>query len=831
MTASLITVSALGWLLFSRHQPAVVRSPWPFVAVVALFLAGETFYIELPRPGGTGLTFVMSAVALAVCCVLGHPTQLIPAHALALTIRLLALRRVPSVKLLYNIGQVGVGDLVAFGAFRLFHPVHVLSWRTAAGAVLATIVAGLCSVLLVTLALQFSGSKADRSQTLSNLAISAATSATDGVFAVEALFLGAVNPLLIPLSVLPLLVLRFAYRDVKVQQLTTDRADFLYQATVALHQEKNLDEGLLGVLDRTRKIINSDSARVVMLVGDGTVTCGSTKGLTGQRPMTAAPQIVEDATRNLVGSLDGATLVPRGSNSPLAGPLSVFGSGDTIIAPLIRDDERAGIVMVSRAPDALDRFLESDVDLVDVLARQIGLALEKGFLERSLHQLIELEGQLRYQAFHDGLTGLANRTRFNKELRTLMAEQRSAPLAVLLLDVDDFKMVNDSFGHGTGDRLLEAVAQRVTAAVGDAGLTSRLGGDEFAILLYEASLETAVGVATTILTQVNQPVVLDVREVSVGASIGIAMSDGAPEEPADVLRNADLALYRAKGTGKGRFAVYEESMHIQVRERLELSAALTNAVERGELVVAYQPIHDLWTGDLVGVEALVRWRHPELGELLPGQFLAMTEETGQIVEIGQHVLKTALATAARWERLLHGRPFSISVNVSGRQLREERFESDVLALVRDAALQTVRLTLEITESVFISDAERAAVTLHRLSASGIRLSLDDFGTGYSSLSQLHRFPMDQVKIDRSFVSRLVDGPDEATMVNAILQLARALRMDTVAEGIETTDQLTELRRLGCRRGQGWLLGRPQSADHIEELLLGTQSSSIWASSR
>jgi len=831
LTAALIAVGTIGWLGFCAHQPTVVDRPWPFLAIVALFFCGETFYIELPRPGGARFTYVMSAAALAAALVLGHPNELIPAHVVALTIRLISLRRVPSVKLFFNIGNVAVADFAAIAIFRALQPEHLLSWRTALGAVLATTVAGSCGIAMLTCAIQFSGSKVGTRQAMTNLAITAMTSSVDGVFAVEALFLVAVNPWLIPLAGLPLLILRFAYRDVKVQQLTTDKVDFLYQATVALHQEKNLDDGLLGVLERTREIINSDSARVVLLVDGGAVTCASVKGMADQESMSAATLVIEDATRNLAATLDDATLVQRGSSSVLAGPLSVFGSGDAIVAPLTRDDEAAGIVIVTRSPDALDRFLDSDVDLLDVLARQIGLALEKGFLERSLHQLLELEGQLSYQAFHDGLTGLANRTRFNKELGTLMTEPRIEPLAVLLLDVDDFKMVNDSFGHGTGDRLLEAVAQRISAAVGDAGLVSRLGGDEFAVLLFSAHLDTAVHAATAILTEVNRPVVLDAREVSVAASIGVAISGGAPEEPADVLRNADLALYRAKGTGKGRFAVYEAAMHIQVRERLELSAALANAVERDELIVAYQPIHDLWTGDLVGVESLVRWRHPELGELLPGHFLAMTEETGQIVEIGEHVLQTSLATAARWERLLNGRPFSISVNVSGRQLREDDFEDQVLRLVKEANLTKIRLNLEITESVFISDAERAAATLHRLSATGIGLSLDDFGTGYSSLSQLHRFPMDQLKIDRSFVSRLVDGPDDATMVNAILQLAKALRMETVAEGIETTGQLAELRRLGCRKGQGWLLGRPQSADHIEELLVGSDISSVWAMSR
>jgi diguanylate cyclase (GGDEF)-like protein len=652
------------------------------------------------------------------------------------------------------------------------------------------------------------------------------TAVANGVVAVEAVFLGDVSRFLVPLAFVPFIVLVVAYRGISSQQLTVDKTDFLYRATLALHQDADLDNALIEVLEQAREAVHADAARIVLLAHDGAVSCASF--VHSSQSMAATTHDVELAARRLANGIPAATLVFADTAAASEWAVDQFTDADSIAAPLLRDGERAGVLIISERRGNREVFRSSDVDLIDLLSQQIGLALEKGFLERSLHQLIELEAQLSHQAYHDGLTGLANRTRFNNELHQAMQDPAALPVAVLLLDVDDFKTVNDSLGHAAGDELLGAVAERLLECIGDRGLTARIGGDEFAVLLTNAELRAAQGAAQAILSNVDAPVLLETREVSVGASLGIAVSSGPPEEPSDVLRNADLALYRAKGAGKGRYAVYEDAMHVEVRKRLELSAALSSAVERDEFVLAFQPIHDIVNGDVVGAEALVRWRHPLLGELLPANFLSLTEESGLIVQIGKIVLDKALGVAASWEPLVAGRAFTISVNVSGRQLHEDGFDEVVLDLLAKHRVPPTRLTLEITESVFISDEHRAQA-LRRLSDEGVRLSLDDFGTGYSSLSQLHRFPMDQVKIDRSFVSRIADGASDRTLVHAILQLAGALRMDTVAEGIETREQLRELRRLGCHRGQGWLLGSPQTADHVAGLLAGGRPGWLVAS--
>lgn len=816
LTIAVAVVGVVSYFSYLRDAPVLADSPWPFVAIALLLAAGEVIHVDLARAGEHRLTFAMSDVALGAALLLGRPADIVLAHVLVAFVVHAARARAITLKVWFNSVQVAVAGTAAVAVFVLIAD-NASLFLGAVGTIAAVVASTLVSATLVLAVVRATGGRQSASDVLRTLTISVPTGIANASIAVEAVYLGQVSVWLAPIAAVPFVVLLFAYRGISNQQLTVDKTDFLYRATVALHQEADLDKALIEVLDQAREAVNANAARIVLFAHDGAVSCASFTE--SAQPMAAATTEVEFAARRLATGIPAATLVLAGTAGASEWSVDTFTDQDSIAAPLMRDGEPAGVLIVSERRGNLELFRTTDIDLIDLLSQQIGLALEKGFLERSLHQLIELEAQLTYQAYHDGLTGLANRTRFNDELHASMHDPDTLPLAVLLLDVDDFKTVNDSLGHAAGDTLLEAVASRLISCVGDLGLTARIGGDEFAVLLANSDLDAARSAAQAILASVDAPVLLESREVSVGASLGIAVSSGAPEEPSDVLRNADLALYRAKGAGKGRYAVYEDAMHVEVRKRLELSAALSNAVERDEFVLAFQPIHDLVNGDVVGTEALVRWRHPELGELLPANFLALTEESGLIVQIGEIVLDKALAVVASWEPIVAGRAFTISVNVSGRQLHEDGFDEMVQRLLTKHGVPPTRLTLEITESVFISDSHRAQA-LRDLSDIGVRLSLDDFGTGYSSLSQLHRFPMDQVKIDRSFVSRIADGASDRTLVHAILQLAAALRMDTVAEGIETREQLRELRRLGCVRGQGWLLGSPQSADHVASLLAG-----------
>ncbi|MEI2704246.1 MAG: bifunctional diguanylate cyclase/phosphodiesterase [Ilumatobacteraceae bacterium] len=488
-----------------------------------------------------------------------------------------------------------------------------------------------------------------------------------------------------------------------------------------------------------------------------------------------------------------------------------------MVAPVHRGDEAAGIVVVDARAGSVDRLTRADVDMVEMMTKQIGMALERGYLERSLHQLVELERQLTQQAFYDSVTGLVNRNYLMRELAALCTDQHGSH-AVLLVDLDDFKMVNDSLGHVAGDELLKIVAQRLVGSIGDRGVVGRLGGDEFAIVLRNTDDEFCNRTAQHIISALAQVAHLEGREVSVGGSVGVRRTTGPPDEPATILRDADLALYDAKAMGKGRVAHFEPAMHELAQERLALTSALALAIEREEFVLVYQPIFDMVNRRVSAAEALVRWMHPERGQLGPASFLQLCEESGWIVEIGWCVLREALQQLADWEPMLAGTEFYLSVNVSARQLREPHFAEDVLALLRTYNVPGHRLVLEITESLFIDDPIQTQQVLERMATAGLRFGLDDFGTGYSSLSQLQRLPLYLVKIDQSFVARLGTGTEATVFVRAIIQLADALRLQVVAEGVETVGQADELVRLGCRRGQGWLYARATSARELTAIL-------------
>jgi diguanylate cyclase (GGDEF)-like protein/PAS domain S-box-containing protein len=433
-----------------------------------------------------------------------------------------------------------------------------------------------------------------------------------------------------------------------------------------------------------------------------------------------------------------------------------------------------------------------------------------------------LEEQLRHQALHDSLTGLPNRALFLDRLGHGLTRTRrgQAPLAVVFLDLDDFKAVNDSLGHAAGDELLIAVSVRIRAAVREADTAARMGGDEFAILLEDAAtVEGARETAERVLEAIRAPFRLLDRDVAVHASAGIAMY-ASPEQSADeLLRNADISMYSAKTQGKDRLVVYEPSVHDAAIGLLQLKTDLQFALARGEFALVYQPVVDLETSEICGVEALLRWHHPRRGLIGPTEFVPIAEDTGLIVPIGRWVLEQACLQARAWRDACGGRGLEMSVNLSGRQVDDPGLVGDVRRALDEAGLDPKLLTLEITESVLMRDAEPTIDALRRLREIGVRLAIDDFGTGYSSLSYLRRLPVDVLKIDRSFVAVVDAGPDEAALVRSIVSLGRSLRLETIAEGIEQPGQLAELRSFGTRRGQGFLFAKPLEADDVTSLVL------------
>jgi diguanylate cyclase (GGDEF)-like protein len=429
--------------------------------------------------------------------------------------------------------------------------------------------------------------------------------------------------------------------------------------------------------------------------------------------------------------------------------------------------------------------------------------------------------ELRHQAFHDGLTGLANRALFSDRVEHALARsiRTGSIIGVLFVDLDDFKTVNDRFGHQAGDQLLRSIAERIVAILRPGDTAARLGGDEFAILLEDLhGQDDARLVAERLIHAIRTPTRLGDVDALVGASIGIALSTAGGELAPDLLRNADFAMYRAKGAGKGRYEVFEASMRAGIAERAELEQIIHGAVDRGELRVAYQPIVELATGRAVGAEALVRWHPAGRPMLMPADFITLAEENGQIVAIGRWVIEEACRLGRRWQNQLNDPAFGISVNLSARQFQHPDLVRDVKAALASTGLAPAALTLEITESVLMQHTSSTIDTLGELRAHGVRLAIDDFGTGYSSLSYLDRFSVDVLKIDRTFIDGFGADREGPVLVRAIIELAQALGLQVVAEGIERVDQLAPLRALGCELGQGYLFSRPMEADALSGLL-------------
>lgn len=468
---------------------------------------------------------------------------------------------------------------------------------------------------------------------------------------------------------------------------------------------------------------------------------------------------------------------------------------------------------------ARPRVAWSKVDLQDFSGALRGrLVTATDVTERT-----SLEQQLLHDAFHDSLTGLPNRALFMDRLGQSLrhAQRRRERLfAVLFLDLDRFKLVNDSLGHGAGDRLLVEIARRLEACIRPGDTAARLGGDEFTVLLEDVrDGADAAQVAERLQREIRRPVTLDGQDVFTSASIGIALSAAAYERAEDILRDADIAMYRAKAKGGSRHEVFDPAMYARAVALLKMETDLRRAIDRGEFAVHYQPIVSLRDGRIAGFEALVRWNHPHRGLVLPMEFIRMAEETALVVDIDRWVLREACRQLQEWhQRYPDARPLSVSVNLSGRHFAQPDLAEHLRRTLRATGLQGDCLGLEITESVLLDTTEASHEALHELRRDGTRLYLDDFGTGYSSLSYLHRFPIDALKIDRSFVTSLRPGGQGQEIVRTILSLAQNLDIHVVAEGVETAEQLAALKALRCEYAQGYAFSPPLPGAQAEALL-------------
>jgi diguanylate cyclase (GGDEF)-like protein len=564
-----------------------------------------------------------------------------------------------------------------------------------------------------------------------------------------------------------------------------------------------------------------DTALTLLGEAAGTRTALTLEAGPGQRVVAAAG----DRAAEVVGATAPLTALPAELREALERGQPAYGervataelaaavdftpkAGGVLLLPLRTNSGRLGLLVAGS-----DRPLPDDVrGSLQTLADQVALGLEAATLTEELTR----------RAFHDSLTGLANRALLHDRLDRALARTRrhGTRTALLLLDMDGFKLVNDSLGHEAGDDVLVGVARRIRGCVREVDTVGRLGGDEFAIVLEDVGgTATAAAAAERIAAALGPPIEVGGHLVTARVSIGIATTEDGDLDSAALLRNADLAMYHAKQRHAGAWELYQPRMHAAAAERRSLEADLQHALTRGELVVHYQPILALDSRAITGVEALLRWRHPTRGLVPPAEFIPLAEQTGLIGPIGQWVLEQACRQVVAWQAALPaGRRLGLSVNLSPAQLDAPDLVERVAATLRATGLAPRLLVLELTEGIMARGTERTSATLERLKALGLRLAIDDFGTGFSSLGYLERFPIDILKIDRSFVARIGGDAGATPLADAVVRLGHALRLETIAEGIETDQQLAALHALGCQAGQGYLLARPAEPERIRALL-------------
>ncbi|MEO7659370.1 MAG: EAL domain-containing protein, partial [Pyrinomonadaceae bacterium] len=443
-------------------------------------------------------------------------------------------------------------------------------------------------------------------------------------------------------------------------------------------------------------------------------------------------------------------------------------------------------------------------------------------LERSSEALQESHENFRHAAFHDSLTGLPNRNFFLDTLKGLLRQSRDdteSNFAVLFLDLKSFKTINDSLGHSMGDRLIKNVGKRLAGLVREGDMVGRFGGDKFGIVLTDLlSRDEATGFADRLAKRLSEPYTLDGRQVFTSAKIGIAYGNSKYPEAEDILRDADIAMYYAKDNAEN-YVIFDQKMHIRAVTRLQLETDLRFAVERKEFELYYQPIISLDSASLSGFEALVRWNHPQRGLVPPNEFIPISESTGLIIPMTVQILQEACEQVVKWQSKVGSeKPLSVAVNLSGKHFGHPALVDQIKSVISETGISAASLKLELTESAVMDNAETAILMLKQIKETGVQISIDDFGTGYSSLSYLHRFPIDLLKIDRSFVSAMEENTENGEIVRTVIALAKALNLKVVAEGIESIHQFHQLRILGCEYGQGYLFSKPLPVADIERLL-------------
>jgi diguanylate cyclase (GGDEF)-like protein len=812
LNAAIFGAALAVYLLVLRGEGAPdVRHTIPWWALAPAFAATELFVVHVHfRRSAHSMS--LGEVPLVVGLMLASPTHVVLAQLVGSGIVLLLNPGQAPIRLIFNIGQYALAACIAAAVFHLILPAHGALGPEAWGAAFAgTLLSSIAGVLLIGAAVTLTEAPMSSRRLLQMLGTASLVTATNTSLGLAGGTMIAGDPRAAWLLAIPACTLFASYRAYMSERQKHESLEFLYGATRSLSRAQDVGDSLRDLLELSLQAFRAELAEVVLLPGeDGRPPLRTAVGPGTCDLMSPIPDQVAAALSSLVEG-HSATVLERPFPAQLAEYLEQRNMRSVMVSPLRGEKRVVGAMLVANRMGVAREFTSDDLKLLEALANQAGASLEHDRLEQAVWQLRELQEQLEHQAFHDPLTGLANRVLFVDRLTHALAHRESR-VAVLFLDLDDFKVVNDRYGHAHGDDLLRQVATRVRACLRPSDTPARMGGDEFAILLEDADGQTLMDVADRVVSAFRDPFLVSASEVRVKGSLGVATNFSGSESAEDLLRNADVAMYTAKTGGKDRFASFEPEMHAEMVRRHSLREELEDAVERDEFIVEYQPITELATGEPVALEALVRWEHPRLGRIAPDDFIPLAEETGLIVPIGRIVVDKACRLARDWSLARTDRPpIGIHVNASAPELQEPDYLRHVSAAIEGAGIDPCQLVIEITESQLISDAPVSIARLNELRRSGVRLALDDFGTGYSSLGYLRWLPLDIVKMDKSFVNWAGHDDGGAAFARTIVELAHTLGLDVVAEGIETQGQLDAMRAVGCEMGQGYWFAPPAEA--------------------
>jgi diguanylate cyclase (GGDEF)-like protein len=808
MTAGLL----LGPVRGLQQPSGGFHLPWPVLA--GLFAASVVLRVHLQfRREVHSVTLMELPLVLGLHFV--DPAGMVLARLAGSLPALVIHSRQRGSKLLFNLALFALEACVAALVFSWLlagrAPVGTIGLAATFGAVLAT---DLLSASLVIAAISFQEGVLDRVATKQALASGAVAAVTNTSLALIAVAVLAADRQVAWLLLVLAAVLFIAYRAYASLREQHERLERLHHFTRVVTRSERSGAIAATILAETQELLRAERAEVTLFPDGRTPvrTVLDTEGQPLTGPAADAGPVLEVLQR-VVATEQPVLLALPIPDQPLREALLERNITDAMIAPLRAAAGAAGTLLVANRLGDVGAFGEQDLTLLQTLAGQAGGALTLGQL---LDDLRRAAAEREYQALHDPLTGLPNRTLFTDRVRqaatALGPDER---LAVLLIDLDRFKEINDTLGHASGDLVLREVGVRLRAGLPDTHIVARLGGDEFAVLVPALpDWDTAVAVGQRVRATLGQPLPIEQLELEVIGSIGIALGPDHGSDPELLLQRADVAMYQAK-EGHIGIEVYAPERDQYSPRRLALVGALRVAIEQRELTLVYQPKIELVSEQMVGVEALVRWQHPEHGFVPPDEFIPIAESTALIQPLGQFVLETALDQARCWQEA--GLSLHVAVNLSVRNLLEPTLVDRVAGLIARAGIAPGRLTLEITESGVMTDPEAAIAVLWGLRRIGIRLSVDDFGTGYSSLAYLKRLPVDEVKLDKSFVLNMTGDVDDAAIVRSTIELAHNLGLQLVAEGVEDQETLELLTTLGCDLVQGYHLARPMPADELANL--------------